>query len=124
MRGKNRHRHRKCMIKNNKTKKEEELRTRNGNVEKNTRRPLHVYAYRLFDFGSDAVLEKDDFALDELGEGGGHGREGVLGVGLAVGAAQVAHQHHALGAILHTNKASGACVCVRDNTRKEMRLKG
>ncbi|KAJ6445317.1 hypothetical protein O9K51_00076 [Purpureocillium lavendulum] len=53
------------------------------------------------DLGADAVgRERDCLAAEQLLELGDDGLERVLGVGLAVGAAEVRHEHDGLGAVL------------------------
>jgi hypothetical protein len=46
----------------------------------------------LLDFVTDAVGQEGNVALEQLGELGGDGFEGVLGAGLAVGAAEMRHE--------------------------------
>lgn len=45
-----------------------------------------------FDLGAHAVVEEDDGLADEFREFVGDGLEGVFGVDLAIGAAEVGHQ--------------------------------
>ena len=56
----------------------------------------------LLDLGTNAILSEDDvLAIQELGELGNDGLKAVLGVDLAVGAAQVGHQDDGLGAMVN-----------------------
>ena len=56
----------------------------------------------LLDLGTNAILSEDDvLAIQQLGKLGNDGLEAVLGVGLAVGAAQVGHQDDGLGAVVN-----------------------
>lgn len=54
----------------------------------------------LLNLGTDAVLGEDDALAKQLLQLGDNGLQAVLGVGLAVRAAQVRHEHHGLGAVV------------------------
>jgi hypothetical protein len=55
----------------------------------------------LLDLGTNAVLGEDDALAKQLLQLGDNGLQAVLGVGLAVGTAQVRHQHDGLGAVVN-----------------------
>ena len=54
----------------------------------------------LLDLGADTVVGEGDLLADELLELSDNGLQGVLGVDLAVGTAQVGHEDNSLGAIV------------------------
>jgi hypothetical protein len=55
----------------------------------------------LLDFLADAVLSEDDFAAEQLLELWDNRLQAVLGVGLAVGTAEVGHEDDSLGALFN-----------------------
>lgn len=55
----------------------------------------------LLDLWTDAVLGEDNALAEQLLQLGDNGLQAVLGVGLAVGTAQVRHQHDGLGAVVN-----------------------
>lgn len=54
----------------------------------------------LFSLGTNTVLGEDDVLSKKLPKFRNNGLQAVLGVGLAVGAAEVGHEHDGLGAIV------------------------
>ena len=47
--------------------------------------------------GTDAILEESDLLAQQFFKLGGYGAQRVLGHNVAIGATEMAHQHHSLG---------------------------
>jgi hypothetical protein len=54
----------------------------------------------LLSLSTDTVISEDDALAEKLLEHGHNGLQAVLGVDLAVGAAEVGHEHNGLGAVV------------------------